>query len=326
MAIDLFGPDGSPRAVTTRPAEPASGPTDTWFADCVGGVAGTGTPFPARWANRLKAQLGRIVRACGIAENHADDDMVAKAIQSGKLVYASDTGTADALAVTLPVVPPGYVAGLSIRVKKASNPNETTAPTINVNGLGAKVIVKRSGSALAGGDLPANSALDLLYDGTSFRLLGQATSDVSTGVAATKAPFNIQRFLTTTRAAASAGAGVQAPVWSGISFAKRSATSKVVGWLEFPYSYSYSNPCSAYRLSNGTQMVDGVVSTPSAASSLSCTGVFSIDGCPVGTNTFELSLSNPGNSWSAIFNPTSSDSTHFAATPRATLILAEVEP
>lgn len=520
--VDLFGPDGSPRAVTTRPSEPTSGPTDTWFQDCVGGVAGTGTPFPARWANRLKAQLAILVRACGVAENHADDAMVARAIQSGRLVYAADTGTADALAVTLPVAPASYAAGLLVTVKKAGSPNATPTPTLNVNSLGAKTIVRRNGSALAGGDLPGGGVLTLIYDGTSFRLLGLApsevatlvadsalihygaaagsanaltvdvtpnmpayaagstvvfvpaddntaavtinldgvgvknlrradgstslaagdlragrlavatydgavfrlwgahgalpivavadagtadalsgpgfpalsgwlanqivlvtkggsantgtaptlnvdgkgaktilrqdgtslaagdlranaaflaefdgtsvrllhpvASDITTSVAAGGAAFNIQRFVSSTRVAASAAAGVQAPVWSGISFTKQSATSNVVGWIEFPYAYLGGPPCSSYRLSNGAQEVDGVVSTPSTAYSLSCSGVFSIDGCSAGANTFELSLSNPGASWSTIFNPTSSDSAHLAATPRATLILAEVEP
>lgn len=242
------------------------------------------------------------------------------------IISVADVGTADALSGSGSPSLSGWLSGQIVLVTKGGSANAGTAPTLNVDGKGAKTILKQNGTSLAIGDLRANAAFLAEFDGASLRLLHPVASDIATSVTASKAPFNIQRFVSTTRVAASAAAGVQAPVWSGISFAKQSATSKVVGWIEFPYSYSYTSPSSAYRLSNGSQMVDGVVSTPSTASSLSCSGVFSIDGCPAGANTFELSLSNPGASWSTIFNPTSSDSVHFAATPRATLILAEVEP
>jgi hypothetical protein len=99
--------------------------------------------------------------------------------------YAVDSGTADALVVTLTPVPAAYVAGLPIRITKIASPN-TTAVTINVNGLGPKAIVHLDGTALAGGDLPASSTFEIVYDGTNFVLQGT----VSTGI--TSAQLQIQ--------------------------------------------------------------------------------------------------------------------------------------
>ncbi len=48
------------------------------------------------------------------------------------------------------------------------------AVTINVNGLGAKAIVDRVGSALLSGDLIAGEVVSLVYDGTRFRTISRS--------------------------------------------------------------------------------------------------------------------------------------------------------
>jgi hypothetical protein len=48
----------------------------------------------------------------------------------------------------------------------------TGAATLNVNGLGAKSVVKTGSTALASGDIKANQIVALTYDGTNFQLLG----------------------------------------------------------------------------------------------------------------------------------------------------------
>jgi hypothetical protein len=98
-------------------------------------------------------------------------------LQSQAGNYAVDSGSANAIVVTLAPVPAAYVSGLPVRVTKIASPN-TTAVTINVNGLGVKAIVHLDGTALVSGDLPASSTFEVVYDGTNFVLQGT----VSTGI------------------------------------------------------------------------------------------------------------------------------------------------
>jgi hypothetical protein len=70
-------------------------------------------------------------------------------------LFALDTGSATAYAIA-PI--PGieqYVVG-QIFAFKAANANSGTAPTLNVNGLGAGTITYPDGSALVPGDIAAN--------------------------------------------------------------------------------------------------------------------------------------------------------------------------
>lgn len=85
-----------------------------------------------------------------------------------RLNYAADTGAANAYVVALDPAPTAYVIGLAVDMVTA-NAN-TTASTINVNGLGVKNIVQSDGSALTAGQIIANAVMSMRYDGTSFRL------------------------------------------------------------------------------------------------------------------------------------------------------------
>lgn len=79
-------------------------------------------------------------------------------------------GTADAMTLTYSPAPSAYVSGMTLAFYKNALDN-TGAATLNVNGLGAKSIVKRDGStALAGADMKASALYVASYDGTSFRL------------------------------------------------------------------------------------------------------------------------------------------------------------
>lgn len=81
-------------------------------------------------------------------------------------------GTADALTLTYGTAPTAYTSGMRFMFYTAGSANTSTAPTMNVNALGAKTIYKRDGStALAAGDLVANSLYEIVYDGTNMRLM-----------------------------------------------------------------------------------------------------------------------------------------------------------
>lgn len=85
------------------------------------------------------------------------------------LVDAANYGAAsgvDTIAVTLDPSPSAYVAGLEVRFKAAGD--NTTGPTLDVNGLGAKAIKYSDGSSLPAGALVSGVIYTAGYNGTEF--------------------------------------------------------------------------------------------------------------------------------------------------------------
>lgn len=82
--------------------------------------------------------------------------------------YAADgSGSSTAYTATLSPVPTSYTNGMIVYVK-IGIANTTTTPTLNVNGLGAKTIVKGVNTSLAVGDISANQFCTFQYDGTNM--------------------------------------------------------------------------------------------------------------------------------------------------------------
>ena len=103
-------------------------------------------------------------------------------VQNQSYSYAADSGAADAYAATMSPAILNYVAGQRFDVL-ISNTN-TTASTLNINGLGTKSILRNDGTSLVGGDLIAGMIASFEYNGTAFelinparRLLGTTTND-----------------------------------------------------------------------------------------------------------------------------------------------------
>ena len=84
--------------------------------------------------------------------------------------YASSTNSSNAYSVSIPAIT-RYVEGIAIAVK--INAQNTGASTININGMGAKSIVKSNGLVLSSGNLKANSVYTLRYNGVNFFLQGE---------------------------------------------------------------------------------------------------------------------------------------------------------
>ena len=92
-------------------------------------------------------------------------------------------GTANALTIAVTPAITTYAAGQTFRfVTLLAN---TAAVTLAVNGLSATAIVKENGAALVSGDLAINTAIEVIYNGTNFRLMrpgvllsGAALTDV----------------------------------------------------------------------------------------------------------------------------------------------------
>lgn len=94
---------------------------------------------------------------------------IPQAVQSGKWEYAPDTGTANALVITLSPPPLALIAGFEVKVRKGATTN-TGPSTLVVNGSSAIPIKTITNLALIGNEMPANGMLILAFDGTNFQL------------------------------------------------------------------------------------------------------------------------------------------------------------
>ena len=131
--------------------------------------------------------------------------VMAAAIQAQAGNYAVDTGAVNAYAVTLSPAPTALGAGLQVRMKAAT---ASTGPsTLNVNGLGATTIKRRSdGGALGVPDIVAGGIYELIYDGAIWQLL---TDNRLRGyqVFTASGTFTVPAGVTLIRAAAIGGGG-----------------------------------------------------------------------------------------------------------------------
>jgi len=93
-------------------------------------------------------------------------------IRNNSLILAYDAGTTDAYEVTIADFE-GYKAGLALIFK--ANTANTDGATLNVNGMGAKAIVKGVSTALATNDILASMYCHCVFDGTNFVLLNPRT-------------------------------------------------------------------------------------------------------------------------------------------------------
>jgi len=115
----------------------------------------------------------RAEAAAALAEGYAD------AIVNGTSFRYMGVagGTANAITLTNTVPITSYVVGMGIAFR-ATLPN-TSATTINIDGVGSASIITNRGSSLAGYEMVANGYYLLVYNGTSFKLLN--TSALETG-------------------------------------------------------------------------------------------------------------------------------------------------
>lgn len=99
----------------------------------------------------------------------ADDAATVGQLQSNTLIWADNSGSADALAGTYSPAVTTLTDGLLLGIR-ASGANTITNPTFSPNGLTARTIVRINGAALAVGDI-AGDQHDLLlrYDLTNTR-------------------------------------------------------------------------------------------------------------------------------------------------------------
>lgn len=146
----------------------------------------TGTPFEICYVTGVSGDTFTVVRAQEgtVALSWAVGDFVQNRWTEGQAAalaqqidvqkqtgnYAADTGTANAVVVTLNPVPASMSAlvGVPIRFLKATT--NTASVTINPNGLGPVTILFPGGSVLPAGALVNGSVYEVIFDGTNAEL------------------------------------------------------------------------------------------------------------------------------------------------------------
>lgn len=170
---DLLGPDaaGATSALTTT--SDVSNPTagDTWYGDCVGGAAGTGTPIVSKWLNWTMQQLRVAIRKANVPTSNSYDNMLSWALQSGYYNWVATVGgTTNALTGNVNNAPVSMVpTGTLVRGIAAFT--NTGPATFNLNSFGADNIVLPDGSALIGGELVAGRSFMLMRVASQWHLI-----------------------------------------------------------------------------------------------------------------------------------------------------------
>jgi hypothetical protein len=127
---------------------------------------------PAASIEYPQREIVNLINAAGLTPDNADLNQLARAIQSGKIIFGVDSGTANVYSIVL--TPPllSYYDGLAVWMLPA---NSNSGPsTININGIGVRNIVRRGGAPLQAGDMPAQYKSLLTYNAlhSNFELYG----------------------------------------------------------------------------------------------------------------------------------------------------------
>ena len=96
-------------------------------------------------------------------------DQVTRATRRQFINFAIDTGSTNALSISLQPPPTGYQQGTPIRVLVANT--NTAAVTINNSGLGVRAVRRPDGADLVAGDIRAGGVAYLIDDGTHYQLV-----------------------------------------------------------------------------------------------------------------------------------------------------------
>ncbi len=143
-----------------------------------------GTVYYLSTSGNVSSTIGTNQRLIGRAISTTsimfEDDEQSRLVSltDGSRTYVTDTGVADAYAITLIPAILSYKAGQVFSF--LSSHTNTTTSTLNVNGLGAKTINKKDGAtALVAGDIVSGQLVEVEYDGTNFQMLNPVANTVS---------------------------------------------------------------------------------------------------------------------------------------------------
>lgn len=141
--------------------------------------------------------------------------------QSGSKVYATTGGVANTYTLTLSPAISAYATGQTFNV--IFNIANTSASTININGLGAKQLAKNSGSNLVSGDLIIGKVYILFYNGTVFQVTNVGGQISGSGGPA----YSVSPTFTGVPAAPTASAGTSTTQLATTAFVTTAANLKL---------------------------------------------------------------------------------------------------
>lgn len=137
-------------------------------------IGQAGSIPPAASIEHPQREIVNVISKAGATPTDASLVQLAQAIQSGQLIYAEDTGTANNYSVALSQIPSTILPGFMIVMKPGNSNNGPSVVT--VNGAASKDIKRRGGSDLIEGDILADVLTALLYTGTHYELAWQTAN------------------------------------------------------------------------------------------------------------------------------------------------------
>ena len=118
-----------------------------------------------------------------LAGNSATDSANLLQVQSGASQLIGSISGADTITGAVTPALTAYTTGQTFRFVSAGA--NTGAVTLNIDSAGAKSVTKLGTTALAAGDIPSGSIVEVVYDGTQFQLVGLVASTATTATTAT---------------------------------------------------------------------------------------------------------------------------------------------
>jgi hypothetical protein len=168
-----------------------------------GNPVSTGTTISSSWANSTLTDIGSALTGSIASDgqtiptanlpmgNYAHTNVgnatartmyaSASQAQDSTLTYLTSVSGTNAITASAPISMTAYATGQVFHF--IASGTSTGAVTININAIGIKSIVRVNGSPLLTGDIPLGSAVQIMYDGTNFQLLGlSVAADVNAGL------------------------------------------------------------------------------------------------------------------------------------------------
>jgi len=163
--------------VTNLPAPTSTG-SPGFFSSGNPAAGQEATIVTQDWLNGVQEELIAVIEAAGLAPNIANNEQILAALQFFSGAYAVDSGTVNALAISLTPAPTAYsqIIGMPLRVRVANA--ITGAATLNVNGLGPETIQNPNGTNLVPNQLTVGGVYTLVYNGGVFVLQSISSSSI----------------------------------------------------------------------------------------------------------------------------------------------------
>jgi hypothetical protein len=176
----LTSPNNGTKIWNTTTGQEERYDSGSWIAVISGGTfpnASTTAAGKLELATQSENNAGTPTGGTG-APLAATPDVNATSVQNSVWIYKTSTGSSNAYVLTLTPAVTAYVAGQCFIFN--ANFTNTSAATINVNGLGAKAIKKLNDQDLVSGDIESGQTVQIVYDGTNFQMVSQLAQAVPT--------------------------------------------------------------------------------------------------------------------------------------------------